>query len=174
MRFEFRRLTENDLVTLAEWLNRPHVAEWWIGARSVEDVRAKYLPRLSEASSAISYFAYLDDEAIGYCASYVAAAAGDGWWPDEKDSGVLGIDQFLADPNRLNQGVGTPMVRAFVEFLFADVRVTAIQTDPSPANGRAIRCYEKVGFSRVQEITTPDGAALLMRLERLDHESRAG
>jgi RimJ/RimL family protein N-acetyltransferase len=59
------------------------------------------------------------------------------------------------------------MVRAFVAELFADPRVTRVQADPSPANGRAIRCYEKSGFRRVREIATPDGPALLMHRDRI-------
>ena len=34
---------------------------------------------------------------------------------------------------------------ALVELLFNDPEVTKIQTDPSPSNLRAIRCYEKAG-----------------------------
>ena len=37
---------------------------------------------------------------------------------------------------------------ALVELLFNDPEVTKIQTDPSPSNLRAIRCYEKAGFER--------------------------
>jgi RimJ/RimL family protein N-acetyltransferase len=57
-------------------------------------------------------------------------------------------------------------VRAFLDRLFEDVSVTRIQTDPSPANGRAIRCYEKAGFRAAREVVTPDGAALLMYCDR--------
>jgi RimJ/RimL family protein N-acetyltransferase len=92
----------------------------------------------------------------------------DGWWVDVHDPGVHGIDQFLADPARLGQGLGTQMVRALVAQLFADRGVTRIQVDPSPANGRAIRCYEKAGFRRAGEIVTPDGPALLMHCDRLE------
>ena len=40
--------------------------------------------------------------------------------------------------------------------------VTKIQTDPSPSNLRAIRCYEKAGFERQGTVTTPDGPAVYM------------
>jgi aminoglycoside 6'-N-acetyltransferase-1b len=53
-----------------------------------------------------------------------------------------------------------------LEVLFDDPRVTKVQTDPAPANLRAIRCYEKAGFRRVGEIVTPDGPALYMTCER--------
>jgi aminoglycoside 6'-N-acetyltransferase Ib len=113
------------------------------------------------------YLATLDGEPIGYVQSYQAAAChADGWWLEVSDGGVFGLDQFLADGARLGQGLGTRMVRAFIERLVADPRVTRVQVDPSPANARAIRCYEKAGFHRVGEIVTPDGPALLMHLDR--------
>lgn len=79
---------------------------------------------------------------------------------------MLGIDQFLADPDRLDQGLGTAMVRDFTAWLFEDPEVTEIRLDPRPDNARAIRCYEKAGFRQVGPITTPDGPAVLMVLPR--------
>ncbi len=89
-----------------------------------------------------------------------------GWWEDETDPGVRGIDQFLADGARLGQGLGTRMVSAFVRRLFEDREVTRVQTDPDPHNARAIRCYEKVGFRALREVATPAGRALLMVVDR--------
>jgi aminoglycoside 6'-N-acetyltransferase-1b len=166
VRITFQRLTEENLPTLAEWLRRPHVADWWDSCRSLEEVRVKYLPRLANESAVVPYFAYLDGLPIGYIQSYVAVAAGDGWWPDEHDPGVRGIDQFLAESQRLGQGIGTRMVIAFVELLFSDPGVTRIQADPAPSNARAIRCYEKAGFRSIGPITTPDGPAILMVIDR--------
>jgi hypothetical protein len=57
--------------------------------------------------------------------------------------------------------------RAFVQKLFEDPSVTVVQTDPHPANVRAIGCYEAAGFARVGIVQTPDGEALLMRCARL-------
>ena len=87
-------------------------------------------------------------------------------WPDEDDPGVRGIDQFLADADRLGQGLGTQMVSEFVQFLFRDRCVTRIQADPSPANARAIRCNQKEGFRSLGLMTTPDGPAMLMVIHR--------
>jgi aminoglycoside 6'-N-acetyltransferase-1b/aminoglycoside 6'-N-acetyltransferase-2 len=108
------------------------------------------------------YIAMLGDEPIGYAQSYVALGSGDGWWEDETDPGVRGIDQSLANPMQLSKGMGTRLVRALVEMLFADPAVTQIQTDPAPNNHRAIRCYENAGFVQQRVITTPDGLAVYM------------
>src|ERR1700676_957130 len=92
--------------------------------------------------------------------------SGDGWWEDETDPGARGIDQFLANAEQLGQGLGSAMVRAFVEQLFKNPRVTTVQTDPSPQNERAIRCYRRAGFAALRKVSTPDGPVLLMRTER--------
>jgi hypothetical protein len=108
------------------------------------------------------YVAMLGAEPIGYAQSYVALGSGGGYWEEESDPGVRGIDQFLANLLQLNRGFGTQLVLTLVEHLFADTSVTKIQTDPSPRNSRAINCYRKAGFTVEKEILTPDGPALYM------------
>jgi aminoglycoside 6'-N-acetyltransferase Ib len=167
MHFDFKLLTESDLDLLFDWLNRPHVAEWWDGPLSLAEVRDKYLPRLAADSSVRAYIAHLDGAPVGFIQSYVAMAdQASGWWTDETDPGTVGIDQFLADAENLEKGIGTEMVTQFVELLFHDRKVTKIQADPAPANSRAIRCYEKAGFNKAGVVHTPDGPALLMTIER--------
>ena len=165
MDIEFRPLVESNFPLLQSWLNRPHVLEWWPGAPSLDEVRAEFLPLIGDGSVR-PYLAFLADEPIGYIQSYVAVETEDGWWTGYTDPTVLGIDQFLADPGRLEQGFGTAMVSRFVERLLSDPGITRIQVDPRPDNPRAIRCYEKAGFRPQGLITTPDGPALLMTLER--------
>jgi len=163
----FRSLAEDDLVMLHEWMTRPHWVEWWGPPETLEEVRSHYGPRIDVPSPNVqSFIALLDGRPFAYIQSYVAMGSGDGWWEDETDPGVRGIDQSLADAADLGRGLGTAMVRAFVDQLFADPAVTRIQTDPSPRNLRAIRCYEKAGFRPVGEIVTPDGPALWMTIDR--------
>jgi len=94
------------------------------------------------------------------------ATQADGWWLDETDPYALGIDQFIADPDRIGKGLGTRMIRAFLEVLFADPRATKVQTDPEPTNARAVACYRKAGFRDVGLVETLDGPALLMTVHR--------
>jgi RimJ/RimL family protein N-acetyltransferase len=162
----FRPLKLTDLRLLHEWLTRPHVVEWWTPAPSLEQVEEEFGPLTSESSTTRPYLVLFDGIPGGFIQSYVAMGSGDGWWEDEQDPGVRGIDQFLAEAEQLGLGLGTAMVRAFVEYLFADSAVSCIQTDPSPENGRAIRCYEKAGFRATRVVDTPDGPALLMVCER--------
>jgi AacA4 family aminoglycoside N(6')-acetyltransferase len=160
-----RLMTEHDLPMLHEWLNRPHIVEWWGGEEerpTLDEVLEHYRPRVLAEETVTPYIAMLGDEPIGYAQSYVARVSGDGWWEDETDPGVRGIDQFLANQTQLNRGLGTNLVQALVELLFSDPTVTKVQTDPAPNNHRAIRCCEKAGLVRENVITTPDGPAVYM------------
>ncbi len=158
---------------LHEWLRRPHLLEWWRGEQSPEEVRAKYLPRIAGTAAARPFLVLLDGEPVGYIQHYGAGEV-PGWWPDRPGPGVRGIDQFLADERRLGRGLGTAMVTRFVARLFEDPEVTEIRVDPRPDNARAIRCYEKVGFRSRGPITTPDGPALWMALDRESFTGGAG
>ena len=151
---------------LHEWLQRPHVAEWWAPTPSYDEVAEEFAPLARPGHRDQGYIAFEQDQPIGYIQSYVVQDSGDGWWEDEQDPGARGIDQFLAASDQLGRGLGTRMVRAFVERLFEDPAVTHVQTDPDPRNARAIRCYEKAGFRAVKEVDTPDGRALLMIAHR--------
>jgi aminoglycoside 6'-N-acetyltransferase-1b/aminoglycoside 6'-N-acetyltransferase-2 len=156
-------MAEQDLPVLHDWLNRPHIVQWWGGERpSLDEVREQYLPRVLLEQLVTPYIGMLDNRPFAYAQSYVALGAGGGWWEDETDPGVRGIDQSIADPELLGKGLGIRLVRSLVDLLFADARVTRIQTDPHPDNLRAIRCYEKAGFRRVKNIVTPDGPAVYM------------
>ena len=159
----FTRLKAGDLPMLCEWLERPNVRRWWLEPSTIEELSRDYL---MPESSTRAYLAWMRDRPIGFVQSYVVMGAGDGWWEGERDPGARGIDQFLAEEALLGKGLGTAMVRAFVAQLFAEPGVTVIQTDPSPDNERAIRCYRRVGFVPLGEVSTPDGRALLMRLRR--------
>jgi aminoglycoside 6'-N-acetyltransferase Ib len=165
--FTFRPLTLDDMPQFHQWLHRPHVAEWWPDAGTLDELIEEYAPSIAEQVPSRQYFALADGAPIGYIQWYQATGFHhEGWWLNEHDPGVRGIDQFLGFPQHLNRGIGSAMIRAFVAELFSDPQVTRIQTDPDPRNARAIRCYEKAGFRAAAEIDTPDGRALLMYCDR--------
>lgn len=153
------------------WLQRPHVAEWWHEPITLAEVERDYLPVAMNESSTRAYIAVLAGEPIGFIQSYVALGSDEGWWEQETDPGTRGIDQFLANAEQLGRGLGSSMVKAFVEQLFQDPAITKVQTDPSPKNERAIRSYRRSGFVVHGEVATPDGPALLMLQYRKNRAS---
>jgi AacA4 family aminoglycoside N(6')-acetyltransferase len=162
-----RLMVEEDLSLLHEWLNQPHVVEWWAGEQpAFDEVRAKYTPRILAADRVTPYIAMLGSRPFAYAQSYVAFGCGSGWWEDETDPGVRGIDQMIGEAYLLGKGLGTKLVCKLVDTLFEDPSVTKVQTDPAPTNLRAIRCYEKAGFRIVDHVVTPDGLAVYMVKDR--------
>lgn len=166
MQFSFRPIAEADLPMLHAWLQRPHVAQWWGEADPLDELREHYLTHAAEPRATRAYIASLEGRDVGFIQCYCVMGCEPEWWTDETDPGSRGIDQFLADEADLSRGVGRAMIRGFVQRLFADPEVTVVQTDPSPTNHRAIRCYAAAGFSAVGVVDTPDGPALLMRVRR--------
>lgn len=162
----FRPLAASDFTMLHEWLHRPHVSQWWGDPGTYAQVEQDYLLHTTIASTTRGYIALLENKPIGFIQSYVVMGSGDGWWEQETDPGARGIDQFLANREQLGRGLGSAMIHTFVDRLFQDPAVTKVQTDPSPQNDRAIRCYQRVGFVAVGGVNTPDGLALLMVKER--------
>src|ERR1700722_15131918 len=135
--FQFQPLQDSHLELLHKWLNEDHVAERWDGPSSIEEVGAKYFSG-DKGENEARYIAYLDGKPIGYVQSYWATRSGDGWWQDEKDPGTVGIDFFIGCADRLNQGIGTRMIKEFLQTLFADPTVTKIISDPAPDNPRSL------------------------------------
>lgn len=60
-------------------------------------------------------------------------------------TGQLGIR--IGDKSYWNKGYGTDATRAFVDYCFATLGMARIWLKVLPANIRAIRCYEKSGFT---------------------------
>ncbi len=166
--FIFKPLTEAQLSLLTRWLNYQHLQEWWnSGELTLEKVREKYLPRIKGNDSARPYIIYLDEIPIGYIQYYYASAGDPNWWPDEPGQDVIGIDQFIADINLLGKGYGTLMIIQFIRYLANEIAISEVRVDPRPDNLRAIRCYEKTGFRKIQDIITPDGPATMMILTNI-------
>lgn len=163
MNIGFRPLVHADLPMLQAWLARPHVQRWWREVPSLGELAAHYLPADPQPNDTRVFIALQGSRTIGFIQCYVVMGSGDGWWENERDPGARGIDQFLADEADLGAGLGSALVRAFVDGLFTDPAVTVVQTDPAPHNIRAVRAYLKAGFHAQALITTPDGPALLMR-----------
>ena len=137
---------------LFNWLQQPHVKEWWDdGDDTIEKVRLHYS---QEAEIVTRYILLKDNQPIGYFQSY------------KEPDNVIGIDQFIGEVSLINKGLGTKAVRNFINLVEEANRPEAIIVDPEPENHRAIRCYEKAGFRYQKLVVGEDGKrAHLMRRE---------
>lgn len=162
MKIQFKPLEIHDLEQLQRWFGQEHVKHWW--HLSDEELKSEYL---DEGEPVVfPYFILLDSHPIGFIQYYYANQAGEGWWPDVKENDVVGIDQLIGEVDFLNKGLGSLILKQFVTLIFDHPQFSKIILDVHPDNQRAIRCYEKVGFTYVKTLETPDGVANMMELSR--------
>src|SRR5687768_7072314 len=112
--FRFDPLAEHDLQMLREWLLRPHVAQWWGPAETVDELREDYIRAAEQPNATRAYIVKHEGRPLGFVQSYVVMGAGGGWWENETDPGARGTDQFLAEAGDLGRGIGCAMLRAFL------------------------------------------------------------
>ncbi|MFJ7666378.1 GNAT family N-acetyltransferase [Lysinibacillus sp. NPDC097195] len=150
-----RKMTENDYAIMAKWLSTKEVLEFYGDVNSpfsLAQVKQKYEPRVLGESPVSSFIVELNHLPIGYMQYYIIKAN------DQKEFGytenqvIYGIDQFIGYPSLFNKGYGTIMVRHFIDFIINTTDAEVIIVDPEISNTRAIRCYEKCGFSIVKKI----------------------
>ena len=65
------------------------------------------------------------------------------------------------EPDLVGKGHGSAFIRAYADRLLA-AGAPMVLTDPDPTNRRAIRAYEKAGFTPDHVVDTSEGPALLM------------
>jgi aminoglycoside 6'-N-acetyltransferase len=153
--YEFRPMTVDDLARVRQWLTAPHVAQWWGDPGEQFALVSGDLDHPDMAQ----FIVELHRRPFAYLQSYDLTAWDSGF--GRQPWGTRGIDQFIGEPDMIGRGHGSAFIRAFVARLIAD-GVPRIVTDPDPANGRAVRAYEKAGFCKDRIVDTPDGPALLM------------
>lgn len=152
--YTFRPMTTADMPLIRRWLDAPHVAEWWHDPETLEFVGGDLdHPDLAQ------FIVSKEGQALAYLQCYQLGEWHLGFGP--QPTGTRGLDQFIGEADMLGCGHGSAFIRAFTDELFAR-GVPRIVIDPSPANARAIRAYEKAGFVPQHVIVTPDGPALLM------------
>jgi aminoglycoside 6'-N-acetyltransferase len=154
--YQFRPVSAGDLPLLQQWLNRPHVRDWWGDpARGLAQIEA----HIGDPTVALFIVSH-GDTAIGYQQSWDPHAEADHPCRDQP-AGTRGIDQFIGEPDFVNRGHGSAFIRLFVEQLFK-AGAPRVVTDPNPRNARAIRAYTKAGFEPIDTRLTISGGALLM------------
>ena len=166
----FRALGPGDLQQVFLWLGRAHVSKWYAPApSSFAEVVAKYGPRTERGNPVRAFVVTLDGADLGYVQTYpvhlfpeYAALVGCG-------ARAAGMDLFIADQWRMNQGLGSSVVRRFVDdVVFRCDGVDECIAGPSEGNEASIRAFEKAGFKRWKRVRMEGGQGeCLMRRERV-------
>jgi aminoglycoside 6'-N-acetyltransferase len=145
--YQFRPVLAADLPLIQQWLERPHVGEWWGDpVRGLSNIN-KHL-----TDPAIDVFIVsCDDGPCGSQQSYDRHAEVDHPLGDQP-IGTRGIDQFIGEPDFIDRGHASAFICAVVERL----------VDSHPRNAPAIGADAKAGLHPIRPRATLSGDALLM------------
>ena len=169
MNVGFRPLRTDDLRTLHEWLQRPHVRNWWTERRTYDQVVEHYLPAIEGREPTDLYLILLDEQPGGFIQTYLVSA-----YPEYQklvgvEDDVAGVDLFLADPALTGRGLGSQALAQFVnDVVFSTATTRACIADPDAENTASLRAFERAGFTRVRDFVDPSDGRLhtLMRRDR--------
>lgn len=158
MNLSIRPLTAADFPLLLTWLAKSHVKAWWDDG---DDTLEKVAHHYGDQSATNERFILLhqgeaatEPRPIGYLQYEV----------DDGDS--VSIDQFIGEEELLSQGIGTLAIQLLLAYVIDHHQPRQVTVDPAPANRRAIRCYEKVGFQFDPALQSPTGVdAYMMKIE---------
>lgn len=165
-RYDFRSVKESDLPLLRRWLFGPHLVEWW----GDPDAALEEIRQAMDDIATEPLIVELDGRPIAYLQSYDPHLEDDHPYQDQP-TGTLGLDISIGPPDMLSRGHGSAIIRQFVEQLFEEGAPRVI-IDPDPANLRAIRAYEKAGFTAFDTRTSIYGPALMMKRDAEEQGDR--
>jgi aminoglycoside 6'-N-acetyltransferase len=143
-------VTPSDLDLLTGWFSDPEFVRWWGGVpKTRAEVAAECLGIANGVELVYAFIVLHNTQPIGYLHA----------WSDEPKVG--GIDIVLI-PAAQNQALGPDAVRTLADYCRTELHWTEITIDPAIGNRRAIRAFEKAGFTRVRQFEDEDGTHLLM------------
>ena len=155
---KFIPLTREHLSSLVQWLNTPHVAQWWSDGQTWDEatVTKKYASyvecyKINESGEKRPIFPFIIEyqgAAIGYIQYYNVRDF-------ERESfdaiqqylppSCAALDFFIGDAAFLGKGLGkTALVQFLQEHIFNNFSTCYV--DPEKENKAVLRTYEKAGF----------------------------
>ncbi len=147
----FRPIQRTDLPTLSRWLDAPHVRRWWADPSDLASLEAAYGPSIDGDDPTEVFIASDGDGDFGLIQRY--AYGGEPEYARELaeiipvTDGDWSIDYLIGDADRIGAGLGTAMIRAFIELLSTDhPDVRRVVVPVHAENERSWRALRRAGF----------------------------
>ena len=164
-RIDFTAVRPDHYPLLRQWLNAPHIQEWW----GDPETELGFIRDMVEGRDTTRPFLILfDGEPVGYIQYWFIGHHQNQQWVKDNPwlmalpSETVGVDLSLGDRQKLSQGIGSAALAAFVRRL-RDSGHTEIIIDPDPDNRRAISAYTRAGFRPVPQLQGCTEGVLIMR-----------
>ncbi len=146
-----------DYTALRSWFLEPELQQWvWCDEKgeppvTLERIIEKYGARVKHPVDVFPYFILSDGEPIGFIQYYLAG------------EGSIGLDMWIGIAWERSRGHGSEALRQMVAIIRRQhPGVREIFIDPEVANQRAVRCYQKAGFTPEETFVGEEGALCQM------------
>ncbi len=144
-----RTLESEDSYLLVKWLSNPAVLEFYEGRDRPHDLELVNKHFYEDRESITQCIIEYKDQAIGYLQFYeIDDEELEAYELKEFTGVVYGMDQFIGEPDYWNRGIGTKVIQETVKYLAEHRKASKIVMDPQTWNTRALRVYEKLGFTK--------------------------
>jgi len=159
---------------LWEWLQRPHVAAWFahFSPSTYEGMVQEQTAKRDGTEASSPYLILMDGVPVGYIQGYRWGDFPEITGPLALSGEAVGADLYIADPELLGRGLGPRIVATFYLRLMDEMGLDLGFIDPEVDNTRAIRAYEKAGFTflHTTDSDEPRDRLYLMQASRDDLE----
>lgn len=154
---------------LWEWHQRPHVAPWFAAfmPATYEESVLEWTEMFEGRTPERGFLIVVDGAEIGYIQSYRLNGAPEMSVPLALGRDAVAADLFIAHPEALGRGIGPQVVATFYLRMMDETGLDIGVIDPEIENVRAIRAYEKAGFTFLRVVDTGGRSSEHMMLATL-------
>jgi RimJ/RimL family protein N-acetyltransferase len=158
-KMNFRQVDPKDLLIIKNWLDEPHVQEFWDNSQEHKDDIAIFANGRKQSSlyydGIFTYWLALMD-LIPYALIMTSKIektddVNESWLPfiPEKTE-ACSLDFMIGNTDFLGKGYGSSTLQAFTHMLFekSQKKIHTFIIDPNVNNPRAAHVYEKAGFKK--------------------------
>jgi aminoglycoside 6'-N-acetyltransferase len=160
----FEHLREEDLLLLCDWLNRPHMRDYYQKTpTSLAEVTEKFMPRIQGEYPTYDHIASYNGQPFGKIQCYKNVDHPEYAYEVDLQEGIS-VDLFIGEPALLGQGLGRRMLHEYVTTvafgLYPDERDCFICHELTNLPARA--CSRAAGFEVLREVTEEGIASELL------------
>lgn len=155
MNIEFIKFKDNEdnYRLMHKWCTKRYIYEWFEQrVLSYEEIVNKYKSKLSNSNQDM-FIISVDNIPIGYTQIY---KYDDKEYDIIKNKNVYEFDIFIGEEDYLSKGIGSIIIDLLKDKIYSDYNADYIILRPFTRNTRAVKCYMKNGFNKIDEYQGTD------------------